>query len=60
MIYPLKYLIQMNLMSKMMDVKVLTLVYSNGTKAVDNIPFSVERETSLDFLDQTEQGKAPL
>jgi ABC-2 type transport system ATP-binding protein len=56
--YPLKYLIQSNLMSKMIDVKDLTLVYSNGTKAVDNISFSVEKGDFFGFLGPNGAGKS--
>lgn len=45
-------------MPDMIDVKNLILVYSNGTKAVDNITFSVEEGDFFGFLGPNGAGKS--
>lgn len=44
-------------MSKMIEVKDLVLVYSNGTKAVDNISFNIEKGAFFGFLGPNGAGK---
>ncbi len=45
-------------MSNMIDVKDLVLVYSNGTKAVDNISFDVKKGDFFGFLGPNGAGKS--
>lgn len=45
-------------MSNMIEVKDLMLVYSNGTKAVDNISFSVKKGEFFGFLGPNGAGKS--
>ncbi|MDG6221688.1 MAG: ATP-binding cassette domain-containing protein [Candidatus Bathyarchaeota archaeon] len=45
-------------MSTMIDVKDLVLVYSNGTRAVDNISFNVKKGEFFGFLGPNGAGKS--
>jgi len=45
-------------MSNMIEVKDLVLVYSNGTKAVDNISFNVKKGDFFGFLGPNGAGKS--
>ena len=45
-------------MSNMIEVKDLVLVYSNGTKAVDNISFNVKKGEFFGFLGPNGAGKS--
>lgn len=45
-------------MLKMIEVKDLVLIYSNGTKAVDNISFSVKKGEFFGFLGPNGAGKS--
>jgi len=45
-------------MSNMIEVKDLILIYSNGTKAVDNISFNVTKGGFFGFLGPNGAGKS--
>ena len=45
-------------MSSTIDVKDLVLIYSDGTKAVDNISFNVEAGEFFGFLGPNGAGKS--
>jgi ABC-2 type transport system ATP-binding protein len=45
-------------MSNMIEVEDLVLVYSNGTKAVDNISFNVKKGEFFGFLGPNGAGKS--
>jgi ABC-2 type transport system ATP-binding protein len=45
-------------MAHMIEVKDLVLVYSNGTRAVDNISFNVKKGEFFGFLGPNGAGKS--
>ena len=45
-------------MSNIIEVKDLVLVYSNGTKAIDNISFNVKKGEFFGFLGPNGAGKS--